>query len=165
MRWKRGSVSAIGKGKAQFFHLMQPIQAKFTDAEEYKEAIMMASLWGMRGAASSQEEEKVINIYVCSVMSIDGEFKIGERYFTVMSESENGNIVEAEATTNPPVAPEASTAPPEAEDIENEEVQASIFDAFAIIPPGRVTDDLFDLQASGLTRARECIASRWVRGF
>ena len=62
-----------------------------------------------------------------------------------MSEAEDGNIFEAEAAPNPPAASEASTAPPEAEDSENEEARASIFDAVTTVQPGRVTltpDDL-----------------------
>ena len=63
----------------------------------------------------------VINIYVCSFNSIDSEFKIGVKNFTVTSEAEDGNIFKVEAIANPPAAPEASTPPPEAEDSINEE--------------------------------------------
>ena len=66
----------------------------------------------------------------------------------VTSEAEDGNI-----TTNCPANPKAATAPPEAGGIENQESQASIFDAVATIQPGRVMltpDDSMDLLACGL---------------
>ena len=54
---------------------------------------------------------------LCSVTGINGEFKIGMKNFTVMSEAEDGNILKVEAPTNPPAtpeSPEAPTATPEA---------------------------------------------------
>ena len=97
---------------------------------------------------------EVIDIYVCSVTCIDNEFKIGMKNFTVMSEAKDGNIFEAKVLTNLPVtpealeAPEAPTATPEAQELENEEAQASIFNAVMTVQPCRVAltpDDLVDL--------------------
>ena len=61
-------------------------------------------------------------IYFCSVTSINGEFKIGMKNFTIMSEVEHGNIFKAEATVNPSAALKASTAPPDTKDSANKEV-------------------------------------------
>ena len=153
MRQKWGSVGDIGQGKAWFFHPMQSIQAKFTNPEEYKNAIMVASLWGMRGSSFFTGGGGSHQFFFCSVASIDGEFMIGIKNCTVMSEAEDGNIFKAEVTMNPSAASETSTAPPEAEDIENEEVQAWIFDAITTVQPGRVAltpNDLVNLCACGL---------------
>ena len=78
---------------------------------------------------------------------------IGVKNFTVISEAEEGNIFEAEVTMNAPAALDAAAAPPEAEDSENEEANASIFDAILTIQPGRgalTSNDLVDLRAHAL---------------
>ena len=127
MRQKWGGIGAISQRKAPFFCPLQPIQVKFTDPEEYKEAVLIELLL---------RHWEVIDIYICSVTSIDGEFKIGMKNFMVMWETEVGNIFEAKAPANSratPKAPEASTASPEAKEMENEEAWASIFDAVATI--------------------------------
>ena len=75
--------------------------SEFSNPEEYKKAVMTASL--LRHEFTGGE---VMDIYVCN------EFKISVKNFTVMSEAEEGNIFKMEVTMNPPAAPEASTAPP-----------------------------------------------------
>ena len=66
-------------------------------------------------------------------------------------------------TAIPPAAPEAATAPSEAGGIENQEAQASIFDAVVTFQFGRValtSDVLVVLWAHGLEIDRECKAFR-----
>ena len=121
MTQKQGGAGVIDQKKALFFHLMQLIQAKFTNPKEYKKVIMMATLLMTGGSSFFTKGGEVINIYVCSVTIINSKFKIGVTNFMVVSEAEDGNIFHEGVATNPPAASEAATAPPEAGGIENQE--------------------------------------------